>query len=894
MRGRVAAILLPILFSLPVFPQCNFAPVYSAQFRTSILDIAVDNNDLWAATSYGISLYDRSVDPPKLVTSIPVPGITRVVRVAGGTIYAGSGSSIFLIQNRQITKTIGAGGTVNDLVVTPVFIFAATSNGLRQIDPLGQFATQTLPTSSTNVSSLALSNSTLYAADGDDSVEKFTIGGIVQGTGALTGGVKSAQVVRVNNNRVYVSDRIQKTAIYTDSGTLLANVNSAFSAMAQLTGDVAYTSTNDTRVHAVDFTTAGAPVEVFEQSATPAGGTINRISALQRAGNRLYAAGGDLGLLTFDITSFAAPFPIHSYSDAQSTSVVTIGSSMYVSRSTAGIYEYKIASNGALTEGRHWDSRTHTLRDGLPNGFLVSNNGTTVFVWPTTTTSPTAFATIDFGVPIDAAAVVGSTVYVLSSRALFSADIADATPHATQVSLGGMKPSWLARSGNSLALAEASDAGQTTIRLLTGTALGQSAVVDGVPAAGIAANGNVVALFTFLGITLVDFSSAPAAKTVIPNSTSAVALPTQLAFIGSTTLLEMTDTAVLAWNTGTRTLIRKFVVPAPPIAISGGTDATLAVASIATDDGVASIVVNSSTPSPTLFASATGNAYYKKIVTTGKRMLLFDGHAADVYELTAEPRWIAGIHTGGLLDVAASDTMFFTLSSSGVVTSYSYSGDPLAQTTISQGFDSSPLSIATSGGFAWVSFSVGCLSTGCAKKTFVLDPKSLATTSTMTGGVTDVTTSGTTAYALTDMPAEVRVIDVTNPALPNIVRTRATEGSRAPTAIAQSSGTIYVLGDQLYSYSSTSLTGSGQPVPFTNDPTATLRLAGACGVMSGHTFGPLLYAVPAFASQSAPSVPAPAQSIALQGGSLFIVTDDSLEIWSASALPAPARRHPAH
>jgi hypothetical protein len=63
--------------------------------------------------------------------------------------------------------------------------------------------------------------------------------------------------------------------------------------------------------------------------------------------------------------------------------------------------------------------------------------------------------------------------------------------------------------------------------------------------------------------------------------------------------------------------------------------------------------------------------------------------------------------------------------------------------------------------------------------------------------------------------------------------------------------------------------------------------------MSGHSFGPLLYAVPGFAAQSAPSVPAPAQSIAVQNGSVFVVTDDSLEIWSASALPAPARRHPA-
>jgi len=896
MRGRVAAIpFLLSLLSLPAYPQCNLSPVYSAQFRSSVLDIAVDNNDLWAATSYGVSLYDRSVDPPRLVASIAVPGVTRVVRVVGSTIYVGSGSSIVSIRKNgsklESFQTRDAGGTVNDLLITPIAIYAATSNGLRVIDPLTS-AVQTLATSSPNVTSIALSNSTLFAADGDDSVERFSISGIVQSIAPLTGGVKSAQVVRINGNRIYVSDRIQKTTIYSDSGTLLATVNTAFTAMAPLAGDVVYTSTNDPHVHAVDFTTAATPVEVFDQAGTPAGGTINRISALQRAGNRLYAAGGDLGLLTWDVTSFAAPFPIHGYNDVPATSVVTIGGSMFVSRIAGGIYEYKIASNGVLTEAKHWDARTHTLRDGLSNGLLLSNSGTTAYVWPSTSTSPQAFATVDFGVPIDAAALVGSTAYVLSSKALFRADIAAASPKSELVALSGMKPSWMARAGNSLALAEETTDGEhTSIRLLTGNSLGPAVVVDGVPPAGIAANGNIVALFTYLGITLVDFSTST--TIVIPNSTSAVALPQQLAFNG-TTLLELTDTSVLAWNTTTRTLIRQFIVPAPPTAIHGGTDSSLAIASIATSDGVASIVINSPVPSPALYATPSGNAYYKKIAIGGQRMLLFDGRAADLYEIATAPRWVGGIRTGGLIDVAAADNAFFSLSSSGIVTAYSYNGDPLVQTTISEGNDSAALSINAVAGKPWVSISSGCLSTGCTKKTFVIDPKSLVITATMTGGITDVTKSGNTAVALTDMPAEIRVIDVSNPALPNILRARGIEGTRAPTAIAINGDTIYVLGDQLYSYSATSLSNTGtQAVPFQNDPTATLRLAGNCGVMSGQTFGPLLYALPAFASQSAPAVPAPARSVAVQNGSAFIVTDDSLEIWSASPLTAPARRRPS-
>src|SRR3954454_1350755 len=112
MLGRVAAFLLSLsVLSISSSGQCTFSPVYSAQFRTSILDIAIDNNDLWAATSYGVARYDRSVDPPKLVASIPVPGITRVVRVVNGTLYAGSGSSIVVISGMHIAKTIEAGGT---------------------------------------------------------------------------------------------------------------------------------------------------------------------------------------------------------------------------------------------------------------------------------------------------------------------------------------------------------------------------------------------------------------------------------------------------------------------------------------------------------------------------------------------------------------------------------------------------------------------------------------------------------------------------------------------------------------------------------------------------------------------------------------------------------------
>src|SRR5712691_10604113 len=115
MRARVLAVL-SILIATPVLPQCNFTPVLGDQFRSSILDLAVDGNDLWAATSYGLSLFDRSADPPRLVASLPIAGTTRLIRLGNGLAYAGSGNAIAVVRKvgraLQLTRTIDAGAPI--------------------------------------------------------------------------------------------------------------------------------------------------------------------------------------------------------------------------------------------------------------------------------------------------------------------------------------------------------------------------------------------------------------------------------------------------------------------------------------------------------------------------------------------------------------------------------------------------------------------------------------------------------------------------------------------------------------------------------------------------------------------------------------------------------------
>src|SRR5437899_6992663 len=161
MLGRVSAVVILLLTTNTAFPQCNLAPVASAQFRSTIFDLSVDGNRLWAATSYGLTLYDLTADPPLILDSIALPGPTRVVRASKATAYAASGSNIQYVRwtgrELQLAGSIDAGAIVNDLVLTTNDLYAATSNGIAQYDLLNPNApaktSATFATSGTNVTS---------------------------------------------------------------------------------------------------------------------------------------------------------------------------------------------------------------------------------------------------------------------------------------------------------------------------------------------------------------------------------------------------------------------------------------------------------------------------------------------------------------------------------------------------------------------------------------------------------------------------------------------------------------------------------------------------------------------------------------------------------------------
>ncbi|MEA2162669.1 MAG: hypothetical protein QOK37_796 [Thermoanaerobaculia bacterium] len=902
MLGRVAVAVSLLLFPVVAFSQCNLSQVASIPFRASYLDIAVDGNDLWAATSYGISLYDRSVDPPALVVSLPLPGVTSVVRVANGVVYAGSGSKIYVLRKSgktlQIVRTIETGGTINDLLLTTLDLYIASTTGLSQWDLLDPTApSKTLAvftTSSANVRSLALSGSALFAADGDSSIETFNINipSIPNGTGTIVS-LPGSVAVSAAGGRLYASDGYQTdifTSIDGGGGSAVKLARDSFGAVATapVSTTALFAAGSDNRIRAFDLASAAAPVELFRVELLPGGGNVNRIGRIAVASNRLYVAGGDLGLLTYDTTSFASPFPLRSYATGATTSVVSLGTNVYVSRAATGITEFGQTSAGALTQLRSWDSNNDIVWDGA-NNFLLTSSGSTASFWALSSTTPTLVSSLTLRAPIASAALIGTTGYFVLSEStggtLWSADLAPAKPTAQQITLTATKPSFIARSGAALVLADLRSDGTTMLSYFATpdfTKPPVSITVPGLATGGVALSGSIAAVSTFSGVLLADFASN--ATTILPQSASAIAR--RLAFAG-TTLVEITETSLLIWNTQSRTLTKQIALPAAPVALHVGPDN--AVADVATEDGIMSVQLGGTARMPSLLTTTNGNAYYKKLVAGSQRLYFFDGRNVDIFTNTMQST--GGIRTPLIVDVAASDSNAFTIQNNLNVTSYGRDGNVLTTSTISEGTDAQAQSISSAGGAAWASIVRNCHSSGCEGKTIVFDPKSaFAQTATMTGSVRDVVTNGNRAYVLTELPYEVRVVDISDSAHPIVLFSRASEGSQPPSSIVFANGTVYVIGEKIYTYAAGDLSKTGEQLTSaTFDPaTQRIRAEGACVAYTGRGFSPLfLSGTPVVGS------PANARFIAWQPGTFYFLTDYSLEIWSVKALPQPARRHAA-
>ncbi|HEY8130735.1 MAG TPA: hypothetical protein VII12_02495, partial [Thermoanaerobaculia bacterium] len=648
------AVAIAILaIALPAAPQCNFTPVLSDQFRSSILDLAVDGNDLWAATSYGLSLYDRSVDPPRLVASLPIAGATRLVRLGNGLAYAGSGNAIAIVRKNgrslQLTRTIDAGAPINDLEVTTLALYVATRNGLAQfsvIEPATMFSITQTPTTS-----LATIGTSLYAAHGDATIEVFNIS-IPSAPQRISTIAAPANIttLHANNGKLFASSAVT-TYVFVGS-TQAGSVPFSMLSLVPISGDTVFAGSNDRMLRGMDFTTPGSPVDIFRDELPTSAGTVNRIHAMVTAGGRLYAGAGDIGIVGYDISAFRVPYPMRSLTLSGATSVFSAGTSFYVGR-TNGVTEFT-QSSSSVTQARTWDgSRSDTVQDG-ESALLLTSSGSSVTLWALGTQIPGLVATANFRAPVVDAVLIGTIGYaVLSDRTVWSADLSLASPPPQLLPTGNIQPVSIARSGNSIAVADTRSDGTTVVALYRNADF-QSApltvTVPGLATGPVTFSNTTAAIQTFRGISLIDFSGR---VTTLPQSNTEVARQLVLSGI---ILLELTDTSVKVWNTQTQAVTAEVELPASPIAIHIAPLST--IADVVTSGGAVVIALDRLSQMPSAITAPNGNAFYKKIIASSNRIVLVDARGVDIY--TNALHYVGSIRAGGIVDVAASDSGIFT------------------------------------------------------------------------------------------------------------------------------------------------------------------------------------------------------------------------------------------
>lgn len=883
MRGCVAAVLLLLSssFSLDLHAQCSFAPRYSGQFRSTVHDVAVDGSFLWTATGYGVQLLEAD----DVVDAAALPGSTRVIAAGGnGLAYAGSGSKLVVLRRNgrriEIVRSIDAPAAVNDVVLAGSNLFVATRNGIAHydlVDPTNPVrTTAVLTTSRSNVTSLSLARDQLYAADGDQTVEIFNVSipSLPQRTGALEALPRSGAVHATADGFVFVSDEIGRNSDIFGGTSRLARVPYGSTSFAA-SGGVFFVAGNDRTLRAISLADPARPAELFERQLVPLGGTSNVISEIVRSGDTLYVAAGDLGLLTFDVSTLAAPYPLLSYGGGATTSALILPGSVPRAYFTDG--------GGTLVETSLELATLRTTQNpGVPSilhdsrgSDLLMSTGSKLSLLSFGSTTPLEF-TFRANVA-DAAILDDNTIVALLSDEAKSVWTVPATAGATpqQLDLGGAKISYLAHSGSTWALSEVREDGTTVIHMPA-----KKLTVNGAATGGLAINTTHAAFFNFSGLNLLDLASG--AVTTLPSSSDV--FPRQLLFAG-TDLLVLGDRALTVWDTATRTRTRTHTLPANAARMHAGAGRVV----VATDEGM--LVLDYLAELPDLTREPSRNHYYTKAVTGRDRLYLFGDDGVDVYSTEGlTPVHVTSAREPGMVDVAATPEQFFTLAGDGTVTAWSRAGAQMARTVISDGPDSQPLSIFTAGDAVWVTLSKGCTGGTCEKRTLVLDPRTLAVTFSFAGGVTDVTTSGTRAFALLDLPDEIAAFDLTNPLVP--VMTAHVAAPPSALSIAFANNSVLVLGEKLYSYSQ-ALVSTGERFDASASTEQQIEVIGNCALVIGRGENPELYNAGTLANPATIDVPSPAQVIATQPGRVYVLTEHSIEIWTSAAVAPPVRRRSA-
>jgi hypothetical protein len=894
MPGRVkAAFLLTFLlvFSSHAVADCSqWTAQASSSFRATAFDLSVDGDFLWVATGYGVQLIQNGA----VVASVPVPGSTRTIRAQGsGIAYAGSANRLYVLRREgrsiRILTSLDTPGTINDLEIVSSALFVATTNGIAHFDilePALPFKMNTvLPTSAPNVTSLASAKNKLYAADGDSTVEIYsvTVPSLPQHIGTLDSAPRATSVHATANDEVFVSDRFgQTTDLFAGGTTLLARMPIVTTSFATSAGQTHFLAGPDRTLHAVDFSTPTRIAELYAADLALTDGTVNTIQAMAQVGNTLYVAAGDSGLVVLDAAAIARPYPLVSYGGGATTSVRVSAGKAWFSTTAGRITQQRIDPAGlALVEERSWDAEAGSVVRDVRDNLLLTASGAKSTVWSLVSTVPAQATNVTFGAAI-ANAVMSDThlVALLADGNVWTAPNGQTTP--AKVNVAPM--TLLARAGSAIALAEVREAErQTVVHYYPAgdlTATPQRFTIDGAAVGSIALDATRAAIFTFNGITIIEVASGNVR--VIPGSNNII--PRQMAFSGDDLLIM--DARRLLVYAGARTLLRDQALPAETLAF----DAASSVAALATVKGTGAIRYLTDLPRP---QTPFTNRFYTKLAAGAGRAYLLDDEGITVLSTVSpgSPHHVTTIPAAGTIDLAASDASLFTLAGNGTVTAYSRAGVSIAQANISEGFDSQPIAIRTAGNAVWASLATGCTLQGCHdRKTLVLDPNTLAVTATLTGNVTDVTVTGTRAYALFTFPDEIRVMNIADPLHPAPIVTAAAPAFAS--SIAYAAGKVYVLAGKVFGYAEATLTLAEEHLTaVTATPSQRIRIDGTCALVSRNTDAPVLYNLPAWTPNTSQfALPSNLRAFSVQPALLVLLTEHSLELEYPTPTGAPPKR----
>lgn len=917
---RQLALLLTIALSaLPSYADttsCTGPRIYSGAFRASVLDVSLDGQRLWAATSYGVTLYDASIDPPAPLGSLALPGATTRVRAVNGNAFVGSGSRLYVLRENggepSVIGSVEVGGTINDLLLVSNYLYAATSTGVVQIDtivPGTPAVTARLATTSGRALSVTRFESTLFAADGDATVEMFSIQvpAFPQRLATFTGLPQSTSV-RVAGLNLLVSDG-QQTQMFTVGNPPVkigSPINVASNALFSYEGAVAFVAGQSRTLRAVDF--SSTPAVVFSADLPISRGSINRIEAITGRAGRIYAAAGDMGLATFDVSNFHAPYPQRAVALGSFTSLGRTSNGVVVSRDSGGLTFYSVAANSDLPlSGPTWEpGKTWMVHDSVETT-VVASSGRTLSVWNLAGGTAALTSTATFPENVVDAVLVGTRIYAItenaSSRTVWQGDIATNPFVPAKVSAGVTLPYFISRSGSAVGIVEITEEGKTIISYWsTGdlSATPQRVEVEGAATSGLALSAaGRAAVATFLGISIVQFPAGTV--TVIPN----VPPGRDLAFDGER-LLFATDTRLLQFETATATQSGVWSLPATASRLQVG-PATGNLMYALTDEGIVSVRPASVGNVPALVAAPVSNRYYRDLAVGGGHLVLADGAKLDVFltRVNGAPSFAGSVELPfAPVAIAADAESVFALSANGRVVAYGYGGVEKRAATFDEGADASFQNMRLVAGALHVTILRGCSVGACEKKTLVLDPGSLAQTAVYAGGLVDAVVDGSTAWVLVDSPNELRRLNVSDPLHPSTSASQSlalTNPAQLPIALGRSAATglVYVLGAKLTAYDEGSLVLKGEMLEaFVEDPSGRvgyldqrLSVAGSCVVVSGRAFSPQVATlinpttVSAFTSLQ---VPAAGKRMVVQDGVTYVLTDYSLEVYSQK--PAPARR----